>query len=416
MIFKKISKIPLHDIKLYIILHGVLLFILRPYLTFNKGENVITGRIIDNYYNIAFFLGLVAFLTMLLMVLKIKTIGQRLLFTSIVSSITLNRFLLVFSLWFFIYLLLNMNRFNNGFIELLLRSQSDFIHSNNNFISNSITGIYPIFILASFSINVSKYKKVLILLILILFAIPIGMMSGSKTLVVNPLFLLMLRFSAIKNGVSLFFILGLTLIGLPLFASLELLRHEGLIGVLSHFSDSDFFEIENILTFSTNRFYGTDVIYSIVNHHEYLNHPYLFGASLMGIVYFIIPRFLWSEKPIISFGKVVSENYLGPEFWSSGISAAPTWIGELFANFSYFSFPIYVLSLYLILRHIKNCCSINSSAWKKVYYFPIAFTTLSFFQEASIVGWFLQLFVFAILTYFFSILFHGISNTKKHGI
>lgn len=416
MIFNKISKIPLHDIKLYIILHGVLLFILRPYLTFNKGENVITGKIIDNYYNIAFFLGLAAFLTMLFMVLKIRNISQRLPFTSIVSSISLNRFLLVFSLWFFIYFLLNINRFDSGFIELFLQPQSDFIHSNNNFISNSLTGIYPIFILASFSINISKNKKNILLLFLIIIAIPIGMISGSKTLVINPLFLLILRYSALRNGVSLLFILVLTLIGLPIFASLEVLRHEGLIGILTYFSSSDFFELENILSFATNRFYGTDIIYSIVSYHEYLNHPYLLGTSLMGIIYFIIPRFLWADKPIISFGKTVSENYLGADFWSTGISAAPTWIGELFANFSYFSIPVYVLSLYLILRHIKNCFSINSSAWKKVYYFPIAFTTLSFFQEASIVGWILQLFIFAILTYFFSILFHGISNTKKYGI
>lgn len=416
MIFRKISKVPLHDIKLYIILHGVLLFILRPYLTFSKGENVITGRIIDTYYNIAFSLGLVALLIMLFMVSKIKSISQKSPFTSIVSSISLNRFLIVFSFWFFVYFLLNVNRFGAGFIELLLQPQSDFIHSNNNFISNSITGIYPIFILASFSINLSRSKKNILLLFLILFAIPIGMMSGSKTLVVNPLFLLMLRYSAMRNGVSLLFILVLLTVGLPIFASLEVLRHEGLIGILAYFSSSDFFELENILSFATNRFYGTDIVYSIVNYHEYLNHPYLLGSSLLGVIYFIIPRFLWADKPIISFGKIVSENYLGADFWSTGISAAPTWIGELFANFSYFSIPFYVLSLFFILRHIKNCFSNKTSAWKKVYYFPIAFTTLSFFQEASIVGWILQLTIFAILTYFFSILFHGISNTRKYAV
>ena len=75
MIFSKISKIPLHNIKLYIIIHGILLFVLRPYLTFTKGENVITGKIITSYYNLSFLIGIFAFFLMLYMVRNIKSVA-----------------------------------------------------------------------------------------------------------------------------------------------------------------------------------------------------------------------------------------------------------------------------------------------------------------------------------------------------
>jgi oligosaccharide repeat unit polymerase len=413
MILSKISKIPLHNIKLYIIIHGILLFVLRPYLTFTKGENVITGKIITSYYNLSFLIGIFAFFLMLYMVRNIKSESQISSFTESVSTISIKRFLYVFSFWFFIYLLLNFNRFGNGFVELLLQPQSEFIHSNSNFISNSITGIYPVFILASFSINATKRKKNIILIFLILLAIPIGMISGSKTLIINPLLLLLFRYSALKKGVSFTFILIFLLIGLPVFASLEVIRHEGLVGIFAYISNNDFFNLENILVFATNRFYGTDILYSIIYYHEYSANAYLFGSSLLGIIFFIIPRFLWEEKPIISFGKIVSENYLGNDFWSTGISAAPTWIGELFANFGLFSLPIYILSMFLIVKYIKSCFKLKTPPWKKIYYFPIAFTTLSFFQEASIAGWILQLIVFSILCFLFSIMFHGLKNSLK---
>lgn len=417
MISKKKYKIPLHDIRLYIIMHGILLFLLRPYLTYKNGANVITGMINNNLYFISFVIGIVAFLIMLIIVFNTKSKGQDSSFFVSVSSIKFSRFILVFFLWLVLYVAFNIDRLRLGLFELMFQPQVDFIQSNSTFISNSLTGIYPIFIIAAFAISTKRKLKLLIIIVLIFFALPIGIISGSKSLVLNPLFLILLRYSAKKRGLPLVPLLIIMIIGIPLFASLELVRHEGLIGLVSFFSSkNDSFQLDNVLLVATNRFYGTDILYSIIYYHQHLDKPYLFGSSLLGLVFFIVPRALWENKPIISFGKVVSDEYLGSEFWSTGISAAPTWIGELFANFGYISLLLYLLSVLLIMRHISRCYSSSSRAWKKVYYFPIAFTTLCFFQEASIAGWILQLLTFGFLCYFFSILLHGKYNSTKNGI
>jgi oligosaccharide repeat unit polymerase len=417
MISKKKYKIPLHDIRLYIVMHGILLFLLRPYLTYKNGPNVITGLIHDDFYFISFVIGIVAFLIMLITVLNTNNKGQDSSFYLCVSQIKFIRFVFVFFLWLTFYIAFNIDRLKLGLFELMFQPQVDFIQSNSTFISNSLTGIYPIFIIAAFSIDIKKKTKLLTIIFLVLFALPIGIISGSKSLVLNPLFLLLLRYSARNKGLSLMPLFMIMIIGVPIFASLELVRHEGLIGLTNFFSSkNDNFQLDNVLLVATNRFYGTDILYSIIYYHESLNRPFLLGSSLLGLVFFIVPRALWENKPIISFGKVVSDQYLGSEFWSTGISAAPTWVGELFANFGYFSIIFYVLSVFLVMRHISRCYSSRARAWKKVYYYPIAFTTLCFFQEASIAGWILQLLTFAFLCYLFSILFHGKKYSIKNGI
>lgn len=417
MISKKKYKLPLHDIRLYIVIHGILLFLLRPFLTYKNGENVITGMINNNLYFISFVIGILAFLIMLIIVFNAKSSGQDSSFFASVSPIKFSRFILVFLLWLVLYVAFNIDRLRLGLFELMFQPQVDFIQSNSSFISNSLTGIYPLFIIAAFSIDTKKKLKLFTIICLIFIALPIGIISGSKSLVLNPLFLILLRYSAKNKGLPLIPLFIIMIIGVPLFASLELVRHEGLIGLTNFFTDkNDSFHLDNILLVATNRFYGTDILYSIIYQHQFLDRPYLFGSSLLGLFFFIVPRALWESKPIISFGKVVSDEYLGSEFWSTGISAAPTWIGELFANFGYFSLIFYVVSVFIIIRHISKCYSSRAGAWKKIYYFPIAFTTLCFFQEASIAGWILQLLTFAFLCYFFSVLLHGKYNSSKNGV
>ena len=409
-----ISKIKLHDIRLYIIVHGILLFLIRPYLTLINGENSITGPIIKDFYILSILVGVMAFATMVILLFKSKDNGLKDTFLINVTKVSILRFSLVFLFWLAIYFFLNRSRLQLGLITLLLEPSVDFIHSNSTFLSNSITGFYPFFIISVFAIDAPTWLRNIIFTFLIIFAIPIGIISGSKSLIINPLFLILLRFSAIKDGISIIYVVIFLLIGLPIFASLEILRHEGIAGLFTNIlSSNDFFDLKNILQVATNRFYGTDILYSIIKQHEFSAFPFLYGGSLLGLFFFFIPRFIWDDKPIISFGKIVSEEYLGSEFWDSGISAAPTWIGELFANFSFFALPVYMVCLYFIIRHIVGCYSVKASMWKRIYYFPIAFTTLSFFQEASIAGWILQLLTFAFLCLFFSTLIHGFKNSVR---
>ncbi len=402
-----VNKIKIHDIRIYIIIHGLLLFLIRPYLTYVIGPNVVTGPGIDQYvYSIALQIGLFAFFSMLFIVWKTNTKGQDDNFIAKVSSVSVFRFFLTFFIWVVLYIAFNYQRLSVGIMTLILEPQYEFLQSDSSFISNNLTGIYSFFLIAVFSVKTSKKIKKALIIFVLLGALPVGLISGSKTLVLNPLFLLLLRYSAEKKGVSSFLIAILLIIGIPIFSALEYVRYEGFAGFSNFFSGSKF-DLNHILLVATNRFYGTDIVYSIINHHESLNFPYLLGSSFLGIIFFLVPRSLWKDKPVISFGKTVSEDYLGSDFWSTGISAAPTWIGELFANFGYFSLPLYLVSLFLIMKYISSYFSAKKSVWKRVYFYPLAFTTLSFFQEASIAGWILQLVTLLALCYFFSILLHG---------
>jgi len=410
-----LSRINIHDIRIYIIMHGALLFLIRPYLTYTIGPNVITGtRISENFYFIAFEIGLFAFISMLIISLRTKTTGQEDNFVSKVSQVSIERFFAVYLVWFILYVIFNYERLSLGIMTLILEPQVEFLQSDSSFISINLTGIYSFFIIAAFSVKGPKKIRKFLIFLVLLGALPVGIISGSKTLVLNPLFLLLLRYSSQRKGISLTLISICLLIGIPLFAALEYVRYEGVAGFSTFFSStSTTFNLKSILQVATNRFYGTDIIYSIVNRHEGNNVPYLLGSSLIGLIFFLIPRSIWVDKPVISFGKTVSENYLGSEFWSTGISAAPTWIGELFANFGYFSIFFYIISLIFIMRYIKSFFSKTAASWKRVYVFPLAFTTLSFFQEASIAGWILQLFTLIALCYFFSILLHGRQLSSK---
>ena len=46
-----------------------------------------------------------------------------------------------------------------------------------------------------------------------------------------------------------------------------------------------------------------------------------------------VPRQLWEDKPIVSFGKVFGETYLGEHFAGTGVSASATIVGEGYLNF-----------------------------------------------------------------------------------
>ena len=190
-----VNKIKIHDIRIYIIIHGLLLFLIRPYLTYLIGPNVITGPGIDQYiYSIALQIGLFAFFPMLFIVWKTNTKGQDDNFIAKVSSVSVFRFFLTFLVWVVLYIVFNYKRLSVGIMKLILEPQYEFLQSDSSFISNNLTGIYSFFLIAVFSVKTSKKIKKALIIFVLLGALPVGLISGSKTLVLNPLFLLLLRY------------------------------------------------------------------------------------------------------------------------------------------------------------------------------------------------------------------------------
>lgn len=407
----------LHDIRIMIVVHAVLLFILRPFYTLYNGPNFITSVIDMEYYILSIIICIIGFLIVIFQVKNINLPVQ--LDRKIDLSVSIYRFYAVFFVWLLILFVSLQSRLDEGLINAILNPQNTYLHSDKSFIPNSVTALGGFFILAARHIDGSKVTKwVTALLILVPISVA-GFISGSKSLAFYPIFLALWMWSRQNGGIRYYYIILIVVVYSVFQIFMDYYRHIG--------SEQGFRELveiiisdqnNNIIESIVSRYYGTDIFYRIYLYHSSINNDFLYGSSIFSIVFIVIPRAFWLEKPVISFGKIVSENYLDDTFWGTGISAAPTWLGELYANFGYVSLPLYALSVWLIFKHIKVCTSEKAAVWQGQFYFPLAFATLAFFQEASIVGWIVQLCVFAVLSIFLTFVMfgHGALASKMNSV
>lgn len=77
--------------------------------------------------------------------------------------------------------------------------------------------------------------------------------------------------------------------------------------------------------------------------------PYQGGWTIGNIFISFIPRVFWPGKPDITFGRWVTQNYIGPSMSSTGSS----WVGELFFNFGYAGviFGMLIVGIYFRMLH-----------------------------------------------------------------
>jgi hypothetical protein len=80
-----------------------------------------------------------------------------------------------------------------------------------------------------------------------------------------------------------------------------------------------------------SRFYGIDSIAVIIEYVRHTGH-FLLGSSLAEVLYWFIPRALWTGKPYtfsFTFGRLL-QSYMG---WGGEAYASTTLFGELYLNF-----------------------------------------------------------------------------------
>ena len=81
-----------------------------------------------------------------------------------------------------------------------------------------------------------------------------------------------------------------------------------------------------------NRFHGMDAfIYAVRDTPNTME--FQLGATLLPVVVAWIPRFVWDEKPIVSFAKVFAETYWDQWFAGTGVAPSVTLFGEAYINF-----------------------------------------------------------------------------------
>lgn len=408
--------IKLHDIRIYIFIHGIVLFILRPLATFVYGATPVTGSVNILIYTISTIWCLIALLICIFAMKKLPS--DQWLAPNKTLRISPFRYFLAFFVWAIVTFYFFQDIAVGQLGDLLQSTTSEYIHGDKVFIPNTLTAVGTIFVFAIFYLDSSRTLKLTTSILIITILVSLGLMSGSKTLALAPFFAVVIMWSRINKGVPLTALLVLSIFFITAQIVLDAARSTNLEtaftnSILFYFSGSS---LEDGVRLFLNRYYGTDIFYRIYLYHGDDNVQFLYGSSLLVIVWAFIPRAIWPDKPLISFGKNVSETYLDDNFWGTGISAAPTWIGELYANFGFLSLAVYILSAVAIARHIRVCQDLSAPVWARELYFPISFTTIAFFQEASIVGWVTQLIALGISSFLIGVLLFGGKKAMGPGI
>ncbi len=408
-------RIPIHNISLWISIHALLLFAIRPVHTILRDGSTITGQIKHDVYILSWFFCVICITCFFLLYFRIKI--QPINFSGYHRKIGFLRFFSIFLVWLLAWIFLARDRLDEGLLVLLFTPSYEYIHGSSTFLLNTMTMLVSFFVITSYFIKCSSFVALLTRIGLIIFGILAGVVTGSKTLSLYPIFILLLVHSIRNNGISLkIFSLALVAV-VPVIVRIDEIRHYGL-HVATDFT-SNTFSFVSIFDALVDRFYGVDVVYAIVIAHIEQGKQYYFGESLLAFFYGFIPREFWENKPIISFGKIVAEEYLPYEFQGTGISAAPTVFGELFANFSFASFILIPVIAILFALHLRRVLGrVASNSFHFLTYYLISFTTLAFFLEVSIVGWLLQLIALYFGTYLLSLgcglSMSGGKNLVKH--
>jgi hypothetical protein len=393
-------KVAVHNIKLWLFVHAALLFFVRPLSTLVAGGSSVTGQMRSDIYLVTW--GFVV-LCVVVFVFTFRAVAiPELRVVSHPRSLKLHQFLLPFSVWGGLWFYLVQERLREGVLAVLLASSSEYIHGDSVFMLNSVTVMASFFVVATYSLDGSRSVSFLLRWVLVAFGLVAGLATGSKTIALYPLFVIFMYRSMRAGGVSVSFLMVVALVVGPTLLALNSIRHVGLSGLIG--GDAAVFEGSTFVAL-LDRFYGVDVVYAIVEAHLIDGKPYLLGQSLLGILFFFVPRAIWPEKPVVSFGKIVSDEYLPPEFAGLGISAAPTIFGELVANFAVFSVFFVAAFALIFARHLRFVVKkINGGKSQYLAYYLMAFSTLAFAFEVSIVGWVVQLVVLFALTYSFDVL------------
>lgn len=396
-------KISFHEPLIFLLLHGAILFIGRPIFVYlNDYSSIIPSFEWSADYSLSFVAGLISYFLFITFYILGRGRRRGLIFNSPSNAKIntlkhkVNNFRLALGFIFGISILLTF--FDDLILALIFGGES--VNRSGN---SSTILTYLMFYLFSIMVvsvacfpSVSLFNKLLIFVIGVPTLMAVGFFTGSKTLFLLPMFLITFLYSARHGGIPLSFMFLIFLGVLATIPIADFIRHNGqVVGAPS------LFEGFNSLL---SRSYGTDILHVILRHHLD-NGKYLMGESFALIAVAWIPRVLWENKPIISFGFYVSETYLPPIFAAQNISAAPTMIGQLFANFSFVGFVILPVIAFFVGRLVSFCLIRNPRSLVPFIWLSISFSTLIFIQEASLSSVIFTSIVLLFISYFTSVCF-----------
>ena len=218
--------------------------------------------------------------------------------------------------------------------------------------------LIPLAFLLALTLSIGSRRRAWLVVVaggLILAAL--GIASGSKFEVLYPVLATVMAkhyLGGLRIGVR--HVVVLALAAVVAFPILNNLRHSD--SFESALSDTTW-SATDVSQHLMARFYGIDALTLCVRDTPAVL-DFQCGGTITPILTAWIPRALYPEKPIVSFGKTFAELYMGEHFAGTGTSASPTLLGDAYINFHVpgilivsFLYGVLVRSLYTwtILLH-----------------------------------------------------------------
>lgn len=282
--------------------------------------------------------------------------------------------------FFSYYLLIQFHGGNEYFIsskrEILTRAGQGYLR----------LGVF--LILFTFSLSLTRTMttgkgKFLTYGILLTLTLVIGFFSGKKREFLLPMLILLVSYHYLKKrirmrSVALFIVC--VFLTFPIFKAYRkgnlLNLPEGTLSI---------FETKSLTKSLMSRFYGIDSLTLIIRDTPEVM-DYQFGATMAPVAVAWIPRQLWAEKPIISFGKIFAETYFRDRFSGTGTSASPTILGEAYINFHVAGMLWISLLCGLFIRTVYEYLIRLNFALPAVFIYSCTFLFLFKFWESAIAG------------------------------
>jgi hypothetical protein len=144
--------------------------------------------------------------------------------------------------------------------------------------------------------------------------------------------------------------------------------------------------IDLAVSYLTSRLSNISVVATIFKYQDDDSNHIHYGSSYARVLYGLIPRFIYLEKPALTIGRIIAVEFdygpaeqvvLGEEM--SNTSIGVTFIGEMLYNFSYLAFVVaFLFGIMYRLIYLNFIRSLNISPIASVVLYSLIWYTMIF--------------------------------------
>jgi len=230
----------------------------------------------------------------------------------------------------------------------------------------------------------SRKRDYVVLGLFLMILLAIGFFSGSKGVFLAPIMVAVVAFYYLKNSIRfrhLIYLLPFILLVFPVFNTYRNYSFDDQVQVVPE----DQVSVSGLIKHGMSRFYGIDSLTLVIRDTPTVM-DYQFGETILPLFVAWIPRQLWEDKPVISFGKVFAETYMVEFFADTGTSASPTVLGEAYLNWHLLGVLLVALLSGVVIRSTYVWLIKLNFGAPSVFIYSQFFLYMFMFWEASIAG------------------------------